>query len=96
VSVGHRVVLHGATVEDDVLVGMGSVVMNHARIGTGSIIGAGAVVTQGTEVPPGSLVLGAPGRVIRPIRDEEREQIARNAANYVTRATEHRDATPLG
>ena len=95
VTVGHRVVLHGATVESDVLIGMGSVVMNHAHIGTGSIIGAGAIVTQGTVVPPESLVLGAPARVIRPIRDEERAQIARGAAGYVTRAAEHRGTTPL-
>jgi carbonic anhydrase/acetyltransferase-like protein (isoleucine patch superfamily) len=95
VTVGHRVVLHGATVEGDVLIGMGSVVMNHAHIGTGSIIGAGAIVTQGTVVPPGSLVLGAPARVIRPIRDGERAQIARGAAGYVARVAEHRDAAPL-
>jgi carbonic anhydrase/acetyltransferase-like protein (isoleucine patch superfamily) len=96
VTVGHRVVLHGASVEDDVLIGMGSVVMNHAHIGTGSLVGAGAVVTQGTVVPPGSLVLGAPARVVRPIRDEERARIARGATGYVARAAVHRDAEPMG
>lgn len=95
VTVGHRVVLHGATVEDDVLIGMGSVVMNGARIGTGSIIGAGAVVTQGTEIPPGSLVLGSPAKVVREVRDAERPMIERGASGYVTRAQEHRAATPV-
>ena len=65
VTVGHRVVLHGAQVDDDVLVGMGSVVMNGARIGTGSIVAAGAVVTPGTTVPPRSVVAGVPAKVVR-------------------------------
>lgn len=64
VTVGHRVVLHGCTVEDDALIGMGAVVMNGAMIGAGSIVGAGAVVTEGTQVPPGSIALGAPAKVI--------------------------------
>ena len=65
VTVGHRAILHGATVESDVLVGMGAIVLNNAAIGSGSIIGAGALITQGMVVPPGCLVLGAPGRVVR-------------------------------
>lgn len=95
VTVGHRVVLHGATIEDDVLIGMGSVVMNDARIGSGSVIGAGAVVTQGNEIPPGSLVLGSPAKVVREVRDPEREMIRNGARNYVQRAAEHRSVTPL-
>ena len=63
VTVGHRVVLHGARVDDDVLVGMGSIVMNGAHIGSGSIVAAGAVVTPGTEVPPGSVVGGVPAKI---------------------------------
>ena len=63
VSVGHAAIVHGATVEDDVLIGMRAVVMNRARIGAGSIIGVGAVVTEDTEIPPGSVVIGVPGKV---------------------------------
>lgn len=83
VSVGHRVVLHGCTVEDDVLVGMGAVVMNGARIGSGSIIAAGAVVTQGTVVPPNSLVAGVPGKVRAETDEAARNGIALNAAAYL-------------
>lgn len=64
-TVGHGVILHGCTLGDLVLVGMGATVMNGAVIGAGSLIGAGALVTEGTEVPPNSLVLGAPGKVVR-------------------------------
>lgn len=92
VTVGHRVVLHGCTIADQVLVGMGAIVMNRARIGAGSIIGAGAVVTQGTEVPPGSLVLGAPAKVVRQISAAEREAIIANADRYRQHAAAHRDA----
>ncbi|HVV81742.1 MAG TPA: gamma carbonic anhydrase family protein [Kofleriaceae bacterium] len=83
VTVGHRVILHACTVEDDCIIGMGSVILDRARIGRGSIIGAGAVVTPGTVVPPGSLALGSPARVKRPITDEERAWIASSAAHYV-------------
>ena len=65
VTVGHRVILHGCTVEDDCLIGMGAILLNGVRVGKGSIIGAGAVLLEGTEVPPGSLVVGIPGRVVR-------------------------------
>ncbi|MCU1692639.1 MAG: gamma carbonic anhydrase family protein [Frankiales bacterium] len=92
VSVGHAAVLHGCTVEDDVLVGMGAVVMNGARIGTGSMIGAGALVSPGTVVPPGSLVVGTPGKVRRETTAEERELIALNAAVYLDLVEQHRQA----
>ena len=95
VSVGHAAVLHGCTVEDDVLVGMGSVVMNGARIGTGSMIGAGALVSPGTVVPPGSLVVGTPGKVRRETTAEERELIALNSAVYLDLVEQHRSAQPL-
>ena len=62
VTVGHRAVVHGCTVEDDVLVGMGSVIMNGAHVGRGSVVAAGAVISQGVTVPPGSLVAGVPGK----------------------------------
>lgn len=95
VSVGHRAVLHGCTVEDDVLVGMGAVVLNGARIGAGSLVGAGALVTQGTVVPPGSLVLGAPASVVRPTTEAERAGIRKNALHYERLAEEHRGAVVL-
>lgn len=95
VSVGHNAVLHGCTVEDDVLVGMGAVVLNGAVIGAGSMVGAGSLVTQGTVVPPGSLVLGSPAKVRRETTEEERAGIALNAAVYLDLLALHRDARPL-
>lgn len=89
VSVGHRAVLHGCTVEDEVLVGMGAIVMNGARIGTGSLVAAGALVPEGMEVPAGSLVLGAPAKVARPLSDAERTAVGRNALHYVDLAALH-------
>ena len=83
VTVGHRAIVHGATVEDDCLIGMGAIVLNGARIGSGSIVGAGAVVREGMDVPAGSLVLGVPGRVVRPTTEADRSAIARGAAAYV-------------
>ncbi|MCL8026863.1 gamma carbonic anhydrase family protein [Nocardioides bruguierae] len=94
VSVGHRAVLHGCTVEDDVLVGMGAIVMNGAVVGAGSIIGAGAVLAEGACVPPGSLVLGLPGRVRREVTDAERVTITRNAEQYVRLAGLHAEGRP--
>lgn len=90
VSVGHRAVLHGCTVEDDVLVGMGAVVMNGARIGAGSLVAAGAVVTEGTTIPPRSLVAGVPAKVRRELSDEEVDAVRHNADNYVARLDRYR------
>ena len=95
VTVGHRVVLHGARIDDDVLVGMGSVVMNGAHIGSGSIVAAGAVVTPGTTVPPGSLVAGVPAKVIRQATDEDLEHIRGNAASYTERLPAARKVRPV-
>ncbi len=67
VGVGHRAILHGCTVEDDCLIGMGSMLLNGCRIGAGSVVAAGAVVPEGMEVPPGSLVMGVPGRIVRKV-----------------------------
>lgn len=83
VTVGHGAIVHGATVEDDVMIGMRAVVMNGARIGTGSIIGVGAVITEGVEIPPGSLVMGLPGKVRRQTDEKEREYIRLAAQHYV-------------
>lgn len=82
VSVGHGAIVHGCTVEDEVLIGMGAVVLNHARIGRGSLIAARALVTEGMVVPPGSLVVGIPGK-LRPLGEGHRERILRTAQNYV-------------
>jgi len=95
VSVGHNAVLHGCTVEDDVLVGMSATIMNGARVGAGSLIAAGALVTQGTVIPPRSLVAGVPAKVRRELTDDEFDGIARNAAVYLEKTAEHRQATPL-
>ncbi|MGW6460040.1 gamma carbonic anhydrase family protein [Streptomyces sp. NPDC055078] len=94
VTVGHNAVLHGCTVDDDVLIGMGSTVLNGAHIGAGSLVAAQALVPQGMRVPPGSLVAGVPARVRRSLTDEERETIRINAAMYLELAKEHREAVP--
>ena len=85
VSVGHRVVLHGARIDDDVLVGMGSIVMNGAHIGSGSIVAAGAVVTQGKVFPPRSLIAGVPAKVLREATDDDQLHIQGNAISYTDR-----------
>ncbi|KYH45628.1 gamma carbonic anhydrase family protein [Branchiibius sp. NY16-3462-2] len=82
VSVGHNATLHGCTIEDDVLIGMGATVLNGAVIGAGSMVAAGALVTQGIVVPPGSLVAGVPGKVRRELTDEEKAGILLNAEVY--------------
>jgi carbonic anhydrase/acetyltransferase-like protein (isoleucine patch superfamily) len=90
VGVGHRAILHGCVVEDDCLVGMGAILLNRVRVGTGSVIGAGAVLPEGMEVAPGSLVLGVPARVVRPVDDALRERIRATWEHYVEQARRHR------
>lgn len=90
VSVGHLAVLHGCTVEDDVLIGMHATVLNGARIGAGSIVAAGAVVLEGSEVPPRSLVAGVPARVRRATSDEELASNRRNAEDYAVLGSRYR------
>ncbi|GGI09287.1 gamma carbonic anhydrase family protein [Egicoccus halophilus] len=91
VTVGHRVVLHGCTVEDDALIGMGAVVMNGAVIGEGAVVAAGAVVTEGTSVPPRTIAMGIPAKVVeRPVPEIPRP----NVAGYVALADAYRDAVP--
>lgn len=89
VTVGHKAVLHACTVQDEVLVGMGAIVLDGAVIGEGSIIGAGALVTKGTEIPPGSLVLGTPARVVRPVSAEARADLKPWAERYIALAKEY-------
>ena len=82
VSVGHAAIIHGCTIESNVLVGMGAVILNHAVIGTGSLVAARALVTEGMIVPPNSLVVGIPAR-IKPLDPRHAERITRTAQNYV-------------
>lgn len=96
VVVGHAAVVHGCTVEDDVLVGMGAILLNGCVIGTGSVVGAGALVTEGVHVPPGSLVLGSPGRVVRPTTDQERAGVREGAQHYVDLLDRHRRRVRMG
>jgi carbonic anhydrase/acetyltransferase-like protein (isoleucine patch superfamily) len=86
VTVGHRAVIHGCVIEDDCLIGMGSIVLSGARIGTGSLIGAGALVREKQVVPPGSLVLGMPGKVVGEVTPAQREGIRSSAAHYAALA----------
>jgi carbonic anhydrase/acetyltransferase-like protein (isoleucine patch superfamily) len=89
VTLGHAAIVHGAIIEDEVLIGIGAVVLNGARIGRGSMIGARALVPEGMEVPPGSLVLGIPGK-IRALRPEQAARIAQAADHYVERKEMYR------
>ncbi|HIW94609.1 MAG TPA: gamma carbonic anhydrase family protein [Candidatus Flavonifractor merdipullorum] len=82
VTVGHNAVIHGCTIEDRCLIGMGAILLNGCVIGTGSIVGAGALVTQNTVIPPGSLALGSPARVVRALRPEEDAALDDDAAEY--------------
>ncbi|HKM41427.1 MAG TPA: gamma carbonic anhydrase family protein [Methanocorpusculum sp.] len=83
VSIGHGAIVHGATIEDDCLIGMGSIILNGAKIGKGSLIAAGALVSERKEIPPNSLVIGVPGKIIRELTPEERAGNLKNAATYV-------------
>jgi len=82
VTVGHKAILHACTVADEVLVGMGAIVLDGAEIGARSIIGAGALVTQHKKIPPGSLVIGSPGRVVRQLDLQEQQGIRHWAEKY--------------
>lgn len=86
VTIGHRAIVHGATVHDNVIIGMGSTVLNGAVIGENSIVGANALVTEGKVFPPGSLILGSPAKVVRSLTEEEIARISHGADTYVARA----------
>ena len=83
VTVGHRAVLHGCTIEAGALVGMNAVVMDQAVIGAGAMVAAGALVTPGTVIPPGMVAMGSPARPVRPLRDQERQFLTYSAGHYV-------------
>ncbi|QQA44758.1 gamma carbonic anhydrase family protein [Pelagovum pacificum] len=90
-TIGHKALLHGCTIGDGCLIGMAATVMNGAVIGAGSLVGAGALVTEGTEVPPGSLVLGAPGRVKRELDEAAIAGLIASARHYVENARRFRN-----
>jgi len=90
VSVGHNATLHGCTIADNVLIGMGATVLNGASIGEGSLIAAGSVVLEGKVIPPRSLVAGIPGSVKRELSDEEYRGVVANAEHYVALAQKYR------
>lgn len=91
VSVGHNAILHGCTIGDDVLVGMGATVLNGAVIGAGSLIAANALIPEGAQIPPNSLVAGVPGKVRRELGEAELDRIKLNAAVYLHNMSMHRD-----
>jgi len=91
VTVGHMACLHGCVIEDDVLVGIGAIVLNGARIGRGSVIAAGSLVPEGMEIPPESMVMGTPAKVRRQVTPEEKARFAENAQRYIRYRQNYRD-----
>jgi len=89
-TIGHRVTLHGCTVGDNCLIGMGATILNHAVIGDNCLIGAGALITEGKQIPAGSVVLGAPGKIARAVTASEIEGFQRSAAGYRANARRFR------
>jgi carbonic anhydrase/acetyltransferase-like protein (isoleucine patch superfamily) len=95
VSVGHQAMLHGCTVGEGSLIGIQAVVLNAAVIGRGCLVGAGAVITERKVFPDGTLILGAPAKVVRELSAEERENLLKVAANYAARGAYYRDHLQL-
>lgn len=91
ITVGHGVIIHGATVKDRCLLGMGSIILDNTVIGEDCIIGAGALVTEGARIAPRSLVLGVPGKVVRALTDEEVKRILKSAGNYIEYVASYRE-----
>ncbi|HUQ92708.1 MAG TPA: gamma carbonic anhydrase family protein, partial [Bryobacteraceae bacterium] len=91
VTVGHSVVLHGCTIEDETLIGIGAIVLNGAKIGQGCVIAAGALVPEGMEIPARSLAMGAPAKVRREVTGEERERFRLNADHYIELRGQYRE-----
>jgi carbonic anhydrase/acetyltransferase-like protein (isoleucine patch superfamily) len=86
VTVGHKAMLHGCSVGDDSLIGIGAVVLNGAKIGKGCLVGAGALVTEGKEFPDGSMILGSPAKVVRSLTPEQLQGLRLSADHYVANA----------
>jgi carbonic anhydrase/acetyltransferase-like protein (isoleucine patch superfamily) len=83
VTIGHMVMLHGCTIGDNTLIGIGSVILNHARIGKNCLIGANTLITEGKEIPDNSMVMGSPGKVVRTLDDDAARMMTASAAHYV-------------
>lgn len=90
VTVGHMVQLHGCTIGDESLIGIGAVVLNHARIGKNCLVGAGSLVTEGKEFPDGSMIMGSPAKVVRQLTPEQIEGLRRSARNYIRNAQRYK------
>ena len=90
VAVGHRAIIHGATVEDDCLIAMGAILLNRVHVGAGSIVGAGALCPEGMTIPPGSLVVGLPGKIVRKVTEAERARVRRTVESYLQLQQRHR------
>lgn len=86
-TIGHHAVLHGCTIEDDVLIGMGAIVLNRAVIGAGSIVGAGALVTEDKIFPPGSLIVGSPAKAVRSLDATTTAMLKASAAHYAGKSS---------
>jgi carbonic anhydrase/acetyltransferase-like protein (isoleucine patch superfamily) len=86
VSIGHKAMLHGCSVGDGALIGINSVIMNGAKIGAGSLVGANTLIPEGKEIPEGVLVIGSPGKIVRDLKPQERENILGIAQSYVERS----------
>jgi len=91
VTVGHNAIIHGATIEDRCLIGMGSIIMDDVVVGEGSIVGAGAVVPPNMIIPPRSLVVGLPAKIVRQTTDEELEMIIERAQHYIDFSQEYKN-----
>jgi carbonic anhydrase/acetyltransferase-like protein (isoleucine patch superfamily) len=90
VSVGHMAMVHGCTVGEGSLIGIGAILLNHCKIGKHCLVGAGALIPEGKEYPDGTLILGSPGKVVRDLKPEEIERIGRTARNYQLRAQRYK------
>ena len=90
VTVGHMVMLHGCTIGDESLIGIGATVLNGAKIGKNCLVGAGALVTEGKEFPDGSMIIGSPAKVVRQLTPEQIEGLRRSAAHYIENAQRYR------
>jgi carbonic anhydrase/acetyltransferase-like protein (isoleucine patch superfamily) len=90
VAIGHRAIVHGSTIDDDCLIGMGAILLNGVHVATGSIVAAGAMCPEGMQIPPNSLVMGLPARRVRDTTVEERDRIRRTVDAYLELQEEHR------
>jgi gamma-carbonic anhydrase len=91
VTIGHLAMIHGCTIEEDSLIGIGAIILNGARVGRGSVVAAGALVPEGMQIPPGSMVMGVPGKIKRDVTPEEQQRFRDNAQRYVDNAKRFRE-----